>query len=342
MGWASSVNAAGGINGHPVKMIALDDGGNPATALQDAKQLVEQDHVMAIVGEVSVADAGFASYVASKDIPVVGGGSPEATFSSNPDFYVSGSPLLALIVGTLAQAKGKTNLGVAYCAESPVCAQIVPLTQGVGKLFGLKITPLKISGTAPNYTAQCLAMKSAGVDALYVADNGATVQRVVASCKQQGFTPLNVGQGPTTANALLKDPNLNGSLIAGTSANPYDASLPAVKAFQDAMPGLIKTSTFAYDAFYAWTGGKLFEAAAKAANITPTSTGADVKKGLYALKNETLGGLIPPTTFTPGKTFFAPCWFTDKVSDGTLVSTNGDKPVCLPAAEATALAKAIG
>jgi branched-chain amino acid transport system substrate-binding protein len=38
--WAESVNAAGGINGHPVKLTVMDDGGNPATAVQDVKQLV--------------------------------------------------------------------------------------------------------------------------------------------------------------------------------------------------------------------------------------------------------------------------------------------------------------
>jgi hypothetical protein len=51
-----------------------------------------------------------------------------------------------------------------------------------------------------------------------------------------------------------------------------------------------------------WVGGKLFEAAAAKAKLTPDSTPEDVKKGLYALKNETLGGLAPPLTFRPSLT----------------------------------------
>jgi branched-chain amino acid transport system substrate-binding protein len=343
--WATSVNAAGGINGHPVNLIVKDDGSNPATALQDAKALVEQDHVMAIVGEISLADGAFGSYVATKGVPVVGGASPEPVQGSNPDFFPSGSPLLPLVIGTLAEAKGKKNLGAMYCAESPVCAQLIPLAQGIGKTFGLKVTPQKISGTAPNYTAPCLTMKSAGVDALYIADNGPIVQRVIAGCKQQGYTPLNVVQASTTTNMLLADPNLAGSLVAGTNANPYDVSLPAVKEFQDAVeksyPGLLKSPGFAYDAYYPWTGGKLFEAAAKAANLTPSSTPADVKKGLYALKAETLGGLAPPLTYTPGKPYFTPCWFSSKIQGGTMVSLNNNKPVCLPADQAAALVTAL-
>ncbi|MHB8736941.1 MAG: ABC transporter substrate-binding protein [Terriglobales bacterium] len=59
--WVDSVNAAGGVNGHPVKLTLMDDGGNPATGLQDVKQLVQYDHIQALVGDESVVDGSFAS-----------------------------------------------------------------------------------------------------------------------------------------------------------------------------------------------------------------------------------------------------------------------------------------
>src|ERR1700731_3354544 len=42
--WADSVNAAGGINGHPVSLFIKDDGGNVSTSVSEAKELVQQDH----------------------------------------------------------------------------------------------------------------------------------------------------------------------------------------------------------------------------------------------------------------------------------------------------------
>jgi branched-chain amino acid transport system substrate-binding protein len=48
--WAQWVNSHGGLNGHPVKLFQEDDGGNATQALQLAKKLVEQDHVIAVVG----------------------------------------------------------------------------------------------------------------------------------------------------------------------------------------------------------------------------------------------------------------------------------------------------
>jgi branched-chain amino acid transport system substrate-binding protein len=300
--WANATNAAGGINGHPVKMVIKDDGATPSQSLQDAKSLVEQSHVIGMVDE-SLADAAFADYVIQKGVPIVGGASPEAVFGTNPDWFPAGSPLIPLVVGTIAEAKGKSTLGAMYCAESPICAQIIPLTQGIGKIFGIKVVPQKISGTAPNYTAPCLTVKSAGDDALYIADNGPIVQRVLASCTQPGYKPTNVGPATTTTNQMLQDPPVAGSLFSGTNANPYDASLPAVKAFQDALeqsyPGFLKGDTFAYGEYFPWLAGKLFQAAAKAGNLTPTSTSADLKRGLYALKGETLEGLAPPLNYTP-------------------------------------------
>lgn len=342
--WASSVNAGGGINGHPVKLIAMDDGANPATSLQDAKQLVEQDHVMAIVGETSLVDATWASYVAAHGIPVVGGASFETPFLTNPDFFPSGTQLLVNQFGVIQLAKetGATHVGVMYCAESPVCASLVPLASGAAKLYGLQATATKVAATAPSYTATCLAAKSAGVNALYVADNYSVVQRFIDGCAQQGYKQPVVNTAAGFSNTWLADPNLNGTKLSAFDANPLDTSFAPVAHFQDALkryaPGLISSSQFNPDAILPWAGGELFAAAAAAAHITPTSTGADVKKGLYALKNETLGGLAPPLTFTPGKPAFIACYFAQEIKGGKYTSLNGNLPTCLSAAQAKAIA----
>ena len=50
--WQKWTNAHGGINGHKVKVIEIDDKGDPATSLSAVKTLVEQDHAIAIVGRL--------------------------------------------------------------------------------------------------------------------------------------------------------------------------------------------------------------------------------------------------------------------------------------------------
>ena len=343
--WADSVNASGGINGHPVKLFTFDDGQIASRGLQDAKALVQQDHVIAIVGEYSQVDGEWVPWVVSHGVPVVGGSSGDPVQGTSSGVFPSGSTFLALTVGTIAEAKGKQSLGVMYCAETPACAQFVPLATAVGKLFGLKVTATSISATAPSYAAPCLTFKGADVNALFVADNGSIVQRVVADCSQQGYRPLEVTEEAAATSAMLKDSQLAGTLAAGTDADPLDSSLPAVREFREALakyyPGLLNSAGFTQDDFYPWVGGKLFEAAAKAADIGPASTPAELKAGLYSLKNDTLGGIAPPLTYTRGKPYFSPCWFSARIEKGTLISLHGNRPVCLSANQAAALAKAL-
>src|ERR1700690_60143 len=50
------VNANGGINGHPVKYYIETEQTNPAQIAADAKQLVQTDHVVGIVGNTSIIE----------------------------------------------------------------------------------------------------------------------------------------------------------------------------------------------------------------------------------------------------------------------------------------------
>src|SRR5205814_697743 len=46
--WAADINARGGLNGHPVRLIMGDDGADPVRSQALVRRMVEQDHVLAI------------------------------------------------------------------------------------------------------------------------------------------------------------------------------------------------------------------------------------------------------------------------------------------------------
>ncbi|MHB8689981.1 MAG: ABC transporter substrate-binding protein [Solirubrobacteraceae bacterium] len=345
--WAESVNAGGGINGRPVKMTVMDDGGNPATAVQDVKQLVQSDHIQALVSDGSLADGSFASYIAGSGVPVVGGIAASIPFLTNPDFFASGGNSVIQTVGlaALAKAAGKHTLGVMYCSESPLCAQLIPIAKGAAQLSRLGFASAAISSAAPSYAAPCLAMKGRGVDALFVADNSATVQRVVDACAQQGYRPAVVEEGGTTASTWLHDPNFSGALLSSSNPGYTDSSNPGVSAFLAALkkydPSLLGSSSFGYDTIYPWIAGELFAAAAKAGNLTPSSTPAEVKQALYKITGTTLGGLSAPLPITPGKPVFSPCYYGLTIKNGAYVDLSAGKPSCLTAAQAAGLQAAL-
>ncbi|WP_157172868.1 ABC transporter substrate-binding protein [Nocardia exalbida] len=345
--WASWVNDRGGINGHPVELITYDDQQNPTTALAVAKRLVEEDKVVAIVGQTSLVSSSWQSYVDSKGIPVIGGQPVDAPFITDPNFFTSGTTLPVLMLGEVAQAKkaGAKKLGVYYCAEIPVCEQLPQMVKPMAEQSGLGFASEKVAIAAPNYIAPCLAFKEKGVDAVFPGVSVEAISRIAASCAQQGYKPIQAPTGVSLQKAWATDPNFEGSIFAGSNALYTDESIPAIKDFNDALaeyiPGLRDSTDFSSPLLWPWAGGQLFLAAAEAAGLSPSSTSADVIKGLRALRDETLGGLAPPLTFPEGKPAFPMCYFTGNTKGGAFHSDNGGKPTCIDEATAAALMKAL-
>lgn len=340
--WTKKINDAGGLNGHPVKLIVKDDGGDPARALQAAKELVEEEKVVAIVGQTSFADAAFQEYVEGKKIPVVGGLAPEKTFLVSPFFFASGSSAVVTTYGMMKEAKaaGASKIGTLYCAESPVCAEVDGLGQAFGQMIGIEWQSGKISATQPNYTAQCLSMKDGNVDALFMAHNPTVGVRAAADCTKAGYEPIEIGQLNPVGPDMIASPDFEGALLVGANATHTDDNVPAVKEYLEAVeaydPGLTKDAQFTFPVIQSWAGAKLFEVVATAVNLSPTSTSADVLRGLYSLKDETLDGLSAPLNFTEGKPGFPSCYFVATIEDAALVAKQSE-PVCLDAAELGAM-----
>jgi branched-chain amino acid transport system substrate-binding protein len=327
-----------------VKLFVKDDGLNPAQSLQDAKALVTQDHIQAIVGGISLVDAAWASYIQSAGIPVIGGASPETTYTTYPDFFPAGSEAPVEAAGAIAllHSNGAHKIGSGYCAESPICAAQLPPANAMAAQLGMKTNAVKILGTAPSYVSPCLELKGQGDDGLFLPISNVVGIRFLDACAQQGYKVPAAFESGGQSSASLKDPNEAGSIASSSNANPYDTSLPAIAQFQAALdkyaPGALLANGSSL--LYAWVGGKLFEAAAKAGNIGPNSTPADIKKALYALHNETLDGLAPPLNFTPGKTAVIPCYFAVAIKSGKFTSLNNNKPYCLSASQLAAVSKA--
>jgi branched-chain amino acid transport system substrate-binding protein len=332
--WVEKTNAAGGLNGHPIKLIIKDDGGEPAKALQAAKELVEQDKVMAIVGETSLVDQSFQAYVEARKVPVVGGLAAEKTFLVSPYFFASGSSTVITIFGMIAEAAnaGATHLGTLYCAETPVCAEIDAIGPAFAKAVGIDWTSAKISATQPNYTAQCLSMKDGDVDALFIGHVAPVAVRVAADCTKTDYDPMQVNQLNPLSSDMLASPEFDRALLTANNAVFTDEELPGIAEYREAMEAYASGSTssdqFTFPVLQSWAGAKLFEAAAEAVDLAPGSSSADVMEGLYSLKDETLDGIAPPLNFTEGEPGFPSCYFPASIDGEKLVSTS-QEPTCL-------------
>lgn len=335
--WAKSVNAAGGLSGHPVDLDIKDDSSNPANSVTAVQQLIS-DHVAAIIDD-TVLDSAWSDAVSKAKIPVIAGDLNNAPFYTNPDFYPSGQTFdhaLAAIILT-AKGTGASNLGLLYCAESPTCQQAVGAVKSLGDQYGV---PLKYSGsisaTAPNYTAQCLAAKQAGIAALFVADTASVDIHLINDCAQQNYHPKYLVAGAAYSQQLADTVGPDDTLLTEFPELPTFATDKApvqkmVAALDKYYPGLRNDKVNYSGAAPAyWTAGLLVGAAVKAAHVSATaSVGAEqILNGLNSLKGETLGGFSPPLTFTAGKPHSVDCWYTASTTNGKSSLIKNGKLTC--------------
>jgi branched-chain amino acid transport system substrate-binding protein len=334
--WQAYVNAHGGLNGHPVHVYIEDDGGDPSTSESDVEQEVTQDHVIAFVGNlVPLTASASVSYLQQQDIPVIGGDASSATWWQSPVMFPQGGSDLgddqAIFTIKGAAARGDTKMGVMYCVEDPTCSDGIQslIQSGGGQAAGVTtVYSSSFSITQPDFTANCLDAKQAGANFIYFAGDGDSLERMANDCAEQGYKPLFVGDSIAITANLASDPNLNG-LLAGQTDFPWvDSYTPAQATYQQAVkaydPSLASSATTAAE----WTAGMLAVAASGALTATPTS--AEFFQGLWGIKNNNLGGLAPPLTFTQGQPATpSNCYFMMTLNNGQFQDLNNGTTTCV-------------
>ena len=127
-----------------------------------------------------------------------------------------------------------------------------PAFKATGQRVGLPVVyNAEISGTAPNYTAQCVAADQKGVKSVFIGDASAIIVRVATDCTRQGYTPIYLqemgGWGLNEATA----PGLKNTLWLESPAIPFVASTPAVQAANAAI-GQVATPASAKTIICLW------------------------------------------------------------------------------------------
>jgi branched-chain amino acid transport system substrate-binding protein len=332
--WIKYVNQRGGLNGHEVRGIVYDDGGDPARHLSQAKDAVEHRHVVAFLAMVgALTGKASAEYIASKRVPVVGGDGTEFLLltpmhfpqtSTFPHTHYSILPALKVM------APGEKKVGTLVCTEAQVCADADRIWSGQTAPEGFEqVYRGKASVAQPDFTAECLSARNAGAEIIVMAMDPNSIQRIAASCARQGYRPRFAALSSVVFDRLKDDPNLEG-FSASLQVFPYfQRGTPATDEFQTAMKAFAPGSTINAGQPLGWVAGKLLEKAAAAMPEPPTSEA--ILEGLWALKGESLGGLTRPLTFVRDKP--APpsnCWFNVTLRNRAWVSPDQYRLNCRP------------
>lgn len=330
--WAASLNATGGLKCHPVKYIIVDDGGDPARHQSEVQRLVEQEKVIAFVYQGAVL-TGYSTtqYLNSKRVPVIGSEMGSQWFYENPMFFpqgTSGHPAMRANMAALATAgKGKKKVGILSCLEAQFCTDLGQRGPEDAKHYGLQVVYTgRASLTQPDFTANCLDAQRQGVEIFLVAEDSASIHRVAKSCQSVGFRPMFGAFFTTLADDFKDDAALDG--VSGMMPSmPWFAGDPGVQAYVAGLKKFAPNTAPGASSVLGWVAAKVFEKAAQNIGEQPSSDA--VLRGLWSMKNDDIGGLTQPLSFTEGQN--APqtrCYWVVQADKGKWTSPNGGVRTC--------------
>jgi branched-chain amino acid transport system substrate-binding protein len=160
------VNANGGINGHPIKYYVETEQTNPSQISSEAKQLVQSDHVVGIVGNTSIIECSIDhSYWESLGYSIIDSGiAPEcwstpnsAAVNMGPRYSSDGAVQYALTQHVSKIVFDQSNVpGTGYIASGPAAlagnahAQIIQLTENVPISDANSVAIKEVDDAGPN------------------------------------------------------------------------------------------------------------------------------------------------------------------------------------------------
>ena len=336
--WAKWVNDHGGIVGHKVRVLASDDGGDPARHKQLVQELVERQQVLAFIANSDALSGPSAvDYLNQKRIPVVGVAGAEAGWQYQSPMYFpqasSGPPYIqAFFASAVRQlnARGKHKLAVISCGEVQACRDVNDQAEAQTRGRDVEIVyKARVALAQPDFTAECLSASNAGAEGVVLALDSNGTRRVSGSCARQGYRPMYSIPIQNVADDMKDDPNLKTTLTAAASTFIYtQASTPATAEYQEAKlrfgGGLRPSGGLSTG----WVAGKLFEKAT--ASVTEVST-REILAGLWRIKGDDLGGLTQPLTFTENRSAEpGVCWFDMAVVNDIWTSPDDFRRICEP------------
>ncbi|MFF4776390.1 ABC transporter substrate-binding protein [Microtetraspora fusca] len=223
------VNAAGGINGRKIEFISKDDAMNPQRSTEAAKELIDSEDVVALVGSSSAVDCGLnrATYSKSGIVSIPAVGVDPACFTSpniapvNPGPFKLLTAMLYYASETLKHDKVCMFYTVLPGSGGGIDTAIKEWSDLTGKQLAVKDTSVGEGDPTP----YLVKAKAAGCQAILY---NAQVGPWFAQAKTQGMQDVDIIMGAnsyTDANAEVIPEGMNA--YSGTEWQPYtDETLP--------------------------------------------------------------------------------------------------------------------
>jgi branched-chain amino acid transport system substrate-binding protein len=263
--WASYTNAHGGILGHPVKIIRCNDQGTPDGSTACARQLIQNNSVLAVAGSESpVMAAAGEPLLSAAGLPYVCGNPlapPE--FQGSSAYCITGGPaaeyaaLVSYLVGTL-HIKNIVSVGI----ESTVGQQTTAFWAGIARQEGAKVEEVWVQAAEADYTSAVVQAQAAHAGAWMIGIDPASTARFFQAAGQVGVTVPMVTVGSAVDPSVVQAAaQYGGPLYYTQAAQILDTSNPAIAGYLAQMKADGYTADIGNASVASWMTGLVLQAA---------------------------------------------------------------------------------
>lgn len=304
--YLASVNAAGGVHGRAVRLVAaLDDMSVPTQDLSDAQVLVDQDRVFAVVG---VASPFFqaASLLGRAGVPTFGFATADVWAGWPNLFAVGGSAIdeasIVPIVADLARhlhARHVALLALGVPASQAPCAA---MGAGLGA-DGVHVAyaNLDLPVVLPDLAGDVVRMQQRGVDLVVSCMDVNSNVLLARAMRLHGMGAASLWLDGYDRAVLKADGTVMGRVYLVVQHVPFE--LAGGFAGLDQYLGAMRRAGYAAQRFSdvalaGWESAHLFVDGLRAAGAHPTEDA--VVAAINAMAADTGGGVAPPVDWRDG------------------------------------------
>ncbi|QNM98386.1 ABC transporter substrate-binding protein [Chitinimonas koreensis] len=272
----AEVNAAGGVGGRPLALVALDDGGEPARTLANTRRLLDEEQVLALVGysgsasalaAVPLADAAGAALVDPLSGAIVLRRAGRLVFPLRADYGQEIDRLLEQIA-----AMGLRRLAVVYQPDVLGPAELAALDAALARVGLQESARRALPASNAGYPALAAALAAGQPEALLLATTGAASAGFVRAWRQTGSAAQLVGLSVLSAAQLRSDlgPAAAGIGIAHVVPSPWHSSQPVAGRYRLALKRYQQTDELHHAGLEGYLAGLLLAEGLRRASPQPS------------------------------------------------------------------------
>ena len=226
------LNARGGINGTPFKLVFQDAGGDENSAINAFQSLINKERVLGIVGPTLSQQAFAADPIAERaKVPVLGPSNTAKGIPQIGNFIARVSAPIAVVAPNAVRQALKLNpkvkrVAVLYAQNDAFSVSETGTFQETAKAQNLDVvTVQKFQTTDTDFTTQVTAVLNAKVDLVIISGLAADGGNLVKQLRQRNYAGLIIGgNGLNTSNMFSVCQKYCDGVIVAQAYSPAQTS----------------------------------------------------------------------------------------------------------------------